>query len=68
MPAARPTASLISRTLAAWQEAGLPVGAVKVHPDGSVEVLAPGQGAALSSPASGKGGNSCDGLFPGESA
>lgn len=62
MPAARPTESLIRRTLAAWQAAGLDVGGVEVHPNGTVRILAPSAAAPLPSPQSG-GGNTCDKLF-----
>lgn len=61
MPAAKPTASLIQRSLEAWMACGLPVGGVHVSPDGSVRILAPSECEGLtSSPVE---GNSCDDLF-----
>lgn len=64
MPAARPTEKLISRALAAWTGAGLDVGGIEVHPDGTIRILAPGNLTAHPAP---KKGNTCDALLNGES-
>lgn len=54
--------ALIRRALAAWTDAGLPVGGVEVAPDGTVRILAPSEVAALASRDQRKG-NTCDELF-----
>jgi hypothetical protein len=61
MPAARPTQSLIERSLAAWKAAGLEVGGMEVQPDGTIRIVAPGETAPLRSRP--KGANTCDQLF-----
>ena len=38
MPAAKPTKQQIERALAAWERAGLRVGAVEIHPDGTIRI------------------------------
>jgi hypothetical protein len=41
MPAARPTQSLIDRSIAAWKANGLEVGSIEVRPDGTIRIFAP---------------------------
>lgn len=56
--------ALIRRALAAWQDAGLPVGGVEVAPDGTVRILAPSEVAAIASSRGQHGkGNTCDDIF-----
>jgi hypothetical protein len=56
--------ALIRRALAAWTDAGLPVGGVEVTPDGTVRILGLEQAAILAS-ARGQNakGNTCDDIF-----
>lgn len=55
--------ALIRRALAAWTDAGLPVGGVEVAPDGTVRILAPAQADSLALARQGARGNSCDAVF-----
>ena len=62
MAASRTTDTLIKSTVAAFEAAGLTVGAVEVLPGGRVRVLAIDAVGSLPSP---KGENTCDDLFGG---
>lgn len=62
MPAAKPSQSAITRALAAWQAAGLPVGRLIVR-DGAVIIEALPANAPAVQPAPAGGIRSCDEAF-----
>ena len=53
MPAARPTAAMIQRTLKVWTDQGLPVGSIEVAPDGTIKISAAPAKDAVASPETG---------------
>ncbi|MEC7763340.1 MAG: hypothetical protein VX874_15670 [Pseudomonadota bacterium] len=63
MPAAKPTAALIQRSIEACRAAGLEVVGVEVKNDGTVRILAPGAQADLSSTPADREKDECDRLF-----